>query len=42
MAGQLAYRLLTGPKQLQQATPVGLRDRSHQVRHFNTLAFTNA
>jgi hypothetical protein len=42
VAGQLAHRLLAGPQQLQQAAPVGLRDRCHQVRHLNTLAPTNA
>jgi hypothetical protein len=42
VAGQLAHGLLAGAQQLQQAAPVGLRDRSHQVRHLNTLAITNA
>jgi hypothetical protein len=38
----LGHRLLTGPQQLQQAAAIGLRDRSHQVSHLNTLAFANA
>jgi hypothetical protein len=41
MAGQLGHRLLTGAQQLQQATAVGLRDRSHQISHINTLVFAN-
>jgi hypothetical protein len=42
IAGQLGHRLLTGPQQLQQAAAIGLRDRSHQVSHLNTLASANA
>jgi hypothetical protein len=38
----LGHRLLTGPQQLQQAAAIGLRDRSHQVSHLNTLASANA
>jgi hypothetical protein len=38
----LGHRLLTGSQQLQQAAATGLRDRSHQVSHLNTLASANA
>ena len=39
---KLGHRLFTVPQQLQQAAAIGLRDRSHQVSHLNTLAFANA
>jgi hypothetical protein len=42
MAGQLGHGLLTAAQQLQQAAPVGLRHRSHQVSHLHTLATANA
>ena len=42
ITGQLGHGLLTVPQQLQQAAPSGLRHRSHQIRHLNTLAFANA
>jgi len=42
MPGQRSDGPFAMPQQLQQPAAVRLRYRSHQVRHVNTLAVTNA
>ena len=41
VAGQDRHRLFAVPQQLQQAATIRFGDRSHQVRHVDTLVVTN-